>query len=371
MRIYNAAVFTDGAFTAGGIDFDERIRACGAGITDGDLDAGGAYLIPGLVDIHTHAAMGEDVSDGRPEGLQILGRWYASRGVTSWCPTTMTLQEPELTAAIRAICSYERPADGARMAGIHLEGPFLSHAKCGAQNPENLHAPDIALFRRLYAQSGGRIRLLTAAPEEPGATELIREAARVCTVSLGHTAADYETAAAGYAAGATHTAHLFNAMPSLQHRAPGVVGAAFDCGATAEVICDGLHIHPAVVRMIFRLFGDRTVLISDSLRCTGMPDGVYMLGGQQVCMQGGRATLQGTDTLAGSCIHLLDGLRNAVSYGVPLEHAVTAATAVPAGVIGLEGEIGSIAPGLYADFLLLDAALRLQAVYIGGRPVAV
>ncbi len=370
MRIVNAKVFLNGAFVSGGVEFGEKITAAGPEVTgSGDEDAGGCYVIPGLIDIHTHAAVGEDASDGKPEGLPVLSRYYAAGGVTSWCPTTMTLKEPVLTQAMRAIRDFVRPEDGARVAGINLEGPFLCYAKRGAQAAENLHPPDAALFRRLNEASGGLIRLVTLAPEEPGAMEFIREVAPEATVSLGHTTADYDTAMAAYAAGASHATHLYNAMPSLLHRAPGVIAAASDAGATVELISDGLHVHPAVVRLTHRLFGDKLVLISDSLRCAGMPDGDYTLGGQPITMKNGKATLSGTDTLAGSSIHLMDGLRRAVSFGVPLEAAVTAATLTAAKVIRREREIGSIAPGLWADLVVLDEALQVKAVYIGGTPV--
>lgn len=179
--------------------------------------------------------------------------------------------------------------------------------------------------------------------------------------------ADYDTAMAAYAAGASHATHLFNAMPQLMHREPGIIGAAYDSGASAELICDGLHIHPSVIRIAFELFGERIVLISDSLRCAGMPDGDYTLGGQPITFRAGKATLKGTDTLAGSSIHLMEGVRKAVPFGIPLESAAFAASTAPARVIGRQDTIGSIAPGKCVDFLLLDEDLDLKAVYIDGK----
>lgn len=370
MRIENAKIFLNGAFVEGGIEFDEKIIALGAGVTGG-LDGEGCYIIPGLIDVHTHAACGEDCSDGIPEGMPVMARHYAAQGVTSWCPTTMTLKEPVLTKAMEVIRNYAENPDlkGAKVAGIHLEGPFLSYAKRGAQAAENLHAPDAAMFHRLNAASGGRVKLITVAPEEPSAMEFIAEVSKVCTVSLGHTSADYDTAMAAYAAGASHATHLYNGMPSLLHRAPGVIGAALDAGATVELITDGLHIDPAVVRLTDKLFGDKLVLISDSLRCAGMPDGDYELGGQPITMKDGKATLTGTDTLAGSSIHLMDGVRRAVSFGVKLEDAITAATLTPAKAIRMDGEIGSLEPGKWADLVVLDEELNVKAVYINGRQV--
>ena len=365
MKLTNARVFLDGRFVTGGIEFSAAIEAVGPAVTGG-TDLGGCYVIPGLIDIHTHGAMNEDASDGSPEGLVKMARYYAAGGVTSWCPTTMTLKEPELTRAMETINGFVRPADGAKVAGVHLEGPFLSLKKCGAQNPDNLHAPDAELFHRLDEASGHRVRLVTVAPEEPGALPFIREVSRTCAVSLGHTTADYDTAVAAYEAGASHATHLFNAMPALNHREPGVVAAALDAGATVELITDGFHIHPAVIRLVHRLFGEKLALISDSLRCAGMPDGDYELGGLPITLTEGVARLRGSSTLAGSSIHLMDGLRRAVSFGVPLEAAVYAATAAPAKAIRRDHEMGALIPGRTADLVVLDQNLSLKAVYIDG-----
>lgn len=369
MRIYNAEIYLDGKFIHGGIDFDEKINAVGEDITDGDFDANGSYVIPGLIDIHTHAAVGEDASDGNAQGIYKMARHYASQGVTSWCPTTMTLKEPTLIRAVQAIKSYERVKDGAKVAGVNLEGPFVCYAKRGAQNADNLHAPDFEMFSRINEASGGIVKLITVAPEEPGAIEFIEKASKVCTVSIGHTDASYETAMAAYKAGASHATHLFNAMPGLLHREPGVVAAARDSGATVELICDGLHIHPAVVRLTSSLFGDKLCFISDSLRCTYMPDGEYEFGGQTITLKNGKACMTGTDTLAGSTIHLVDAVRRAVKFGITLEKAVYAATAAPAKVIGEYGSIGSLDKGKCADMVILDKALNVENVYIDGQSI--
>jgi len=369
MRIKNGLVFQNGSFIKTDIEFDEKITAVGALDGPAGLDGSGCYVIPGMVDIHTHGAVGEDFSDGKPEGLPALVRHYARHGVTSFLATTMTLKETQLTLAmeaIRGICE-QRPEDGARCAGIHLEGPFLSYAKRGAQAAENLHKPDATLFYRLNAASGGNVRLVTVAPEEEGALPFIREVSKVCTVSLGHTTADYDTAMAAYQAGASHATHLYNGMPSLLHRTPGVVGAALDSGATVELICDGLHIHPSVIRLTHRLFGEKLVIISDSLRCAGMPDGEYELGGQPIEMKSGRATLKGSNTLAGSSTNLLTELRNVTFFGLSLEEAVTALTLAPAKAVRLDREIGSLEPGKRGDVVVLRPDLTLEKVYIGGK----
>ena len=363
MVIQNAKVFVGKSFVDAGIQFDRAITAVGKVDAPADLDAAGGYVIPGLVDIHTHGAVGEDFSDGKSEGLQPLADYYAAHGVTSYLATTMTLKEEVLTPAMHAIRDF-RPSGGAKCAGIHLEGPFLSYAKRGAQAAENLHKPDAALFHRLNEASGGQVKLVTVACEEEGALPFIQEVSRTCAVSLGHTTADYDTAMAGFQAGASHATHLYNGMPSFLHRAPGVIGAAFDAGASVELICDGLHIHPAVIRATYQLFGDKLNLISDSLRCAGMPDGDYELGGQPIVVKGGKATLL-DGTLAGSSISMLDAVRNVVRFGLPLEAAVYAATSAPA--LAAKLDVGVIEAGRAADLLVLDKDLNLKAVFVDGR----
>lgn len=365
MLIKNAKVFVGKEFVDGDVRFGSTIEAVGTLEGTADYDAAGCYVIPGLVDIHTHGAMGEDFSDGNPAGMQPMADYYAAHGVTSFLATTMTLKEETLTPAMHTIRDFKRQG-GAKCAGIHLEGPFLCYAKRGAQAAENLHKPDADLFDRLNAASGGMVKLVTVACEEEGAEAFIRNVSQKCTVSLGHSTADYDTAMAGFAAGATHATHLYNGMPSFLHRAPGIIGAALDSGASVELICDGLHIHPAVIRATYKMFGDKLNLISDSLRCAGMPDGDYELGGQPITMKNGKATLTGTDTLAGSSISMLDALRNVVKFGLPLEAAVYAASTAPAQAAGLS-DIGAIEAGRAADLLVLDKDLNLKAVFINGE----
>lgn len=362
MVIKNAKILIGKAFIDAGISFEKTITAIGEIDGAADINGEDCYIVPGLVDIHTHGAMGEDFSDGKPEGMQPMADFYAAHGVTSFLATTMTLKEETLTPAMHTIRDF-RSGRGAKCAGIHLEGPFLCYAKRGAQAAENLHKPDTALFRRLNEASGGMVKMVTVACEEEGAVPFIREVSKVCTVSLGHTTADYDTAMKGFAAGASHATHLYNGMPSFLHRAPGVIGAAFDAGASVELICDGLHIHPAVIRATHRLFGDKLNLISDSLRCTGMPDGDYELGGQPIIMKDGKATLL-DGTLAGSSISLLDAVRNVVRFGLPLADAVYAASTAPALAAGLDA--GELRSGHPADLLVLDKDLGIKAVFVDG-----
>lgn len=360
MILKNAKIFLGKDFVDGDIRFDECIEEIG-NFAEAGLDVQGAYIIPGLVDIHTHGGAGEDFSDGR--GLQTLSDYYAAHGVTSFLATTMTLPESVLLKAMHAVRDFRR-AGGAKCAGVHLEGPFLSYEKRGAQAAENLHVPDIEMFHRLNEASGGTVRLVTVAPEEQGALEFIRRINKICTVSVGHTVADYDTAMAAFEAGATHATHLFNAMPPFLHRTPGVIGAAFDCGASVELICDGLHLHPSVIRAAHKLFGEKINLISDSLRCAGMPDGDYELGGQPITVKNGKATLR-DGTIAGSSISLMDGVRNCVRFGIPLCDAVYAASTAPALAVGLDA--GVIAVGRKADLVVLDPDLKILDVFVDGK----
>lgn len=370
MIIGNAKVYLDGEFRNASVTIEgDKIVSIGEANIPCDVDAQGKYLVPGFVDVHTHGAMNEDFSDGKADGLPQMARYYAKNGVTSFLATTMTLKEETLTPAMEVIRDFVRPEDGAKCAGIHLEGPFLSYAKRGAQAAENLRAPDVQMFHRLNAASGHQVHLVTVAPEEPGAMDFIREVSQVCTVSVGHTTADYDTAVAAYDAGASHATHLFNGMPAFAHRSPGVVGAAYDKKATAELICDGMHIHPSAIRVAYQMFGKNLVVISDSLRCAGMPDGDYELGGQPIEMKNGKATLKGSETLAGSSSNLLAEVRNLVSFGFSLEDAIYAVTAAPAKAVRLDNFIGSIEAGKQADLLILTADLELDSVYIDGKRI--
>ena len=364
MLIKNARVFLpDGTVKKTDVCFEARVIETGALSGEG-IDAEGLTLIPGLVDLHTHGAMGEDVSDGDEKALKQMAAFCANNGITSFLPTTMTLNEQTLTRAMHTIRDY-RNENGARVVGVRLEGPFLSAKRKGAQAAEFLHTPDVAFLKRLQQASGSLVRIVDIAPELPGAMEFIKEASTLCRVSLAHSAADYDSAVEAFHSGATQVTHLFNAMEPFLHRAPGIVGAAADENAYVEIIVDGIHLHPAMVRAVFKLF-ERICLISDSMRGAGLPDGEYSLGGQSVHVHDGKCTLE-DGTIAGSGIHLMTGLRRSVEFGIPLEKAVAAATILPAKAIGMEKEIGVIAPGAHADFVLLDGGLDIRIVYIGGK----
>lgn len=374
MKIINARVYLNGSFTEGGIEFGERIERilskedCEKNV-DGSVDAGGMYVIPGLIDIHTHGAVEIDVSDTHTGDLQKLSEYYAHDGVTSWCPTTLTVPEEDLLKAMKLFRDFRRPQDGAKIAAVNMEGPFLSPDRAGAQNPGALHLPDADMFLRLQKASGGLVRLVSAAPELPGAMEFIKSISGDVKVSVAHTNTDYETAKTAFKAGASHVTHLYNCMPGMAHRNPGPIPAALEEGATVELITDGYHVHPSMVRLTYRLFGEKTVMISDSLRCAGMPDGDYTMGGLDITVKNGKATLRGCDTIAGSSVHLMEGLRRAVSFGIPFEKAVYSATEAPAKVIGCDDRIGSLQCGKAADLVILDGELNVKAVYIDGKSI--
>lgn len=324
------------------------------------------YLLPGLVDIHLHGGAGYDFCDGTKEALEAIESYEISHGITSFCAATMTLPAKRLETICSAVGQYRTAA----LHGIYLEGPFLSEGKKGSQNPVFIQMPDMGLIERLQESSGGLLKIVTIAPEVQGALECIKKGNGNFRFSIAHTCADYETALKAIESGASHVTHLYNAMPPFLHRMPGVIGAAADCEKTeVELICDGIHVHPAVVRSTFRLFGDdRIVLISDSMMAAGMPDGAYSLGGQKVLVKGKNAVLE-DGTIAGSVSNLYDCMLTAVSMGIPKESAIRAATINPAKSIGIDKEYGTLESGKAADILVTDLDLGLREVFKSGRPV--
>ena len=368
MRIENIQILmSDGVFRTGSVEFDEVIRKVEvSGVVKSGAGAG-PYLIPGLVDIHTHGALGGDYTESETDKMHEMSGFYASNGVTSFVATTLTAEEEKLEHAMRQISQFERPRDGARCLGVNVEGPFFSHGKRGAHRADLLQKPSMSFFDRLDELSGGNIRIACVAPELDGAMEFVSEASKKCTVSLAHSTADYATAMNAFDNGATLVTHLFNGMNSFLHREPGIVGAAMDANAFVEVICDGFHLHPAVVRATFKMFPTRVCLISDSLNCTGMPDGNYESAGLPIKVEGGKAMLRDGSSIAGSTISLIQGVRNAVSLGIPLADAVVAASTNPAKSIGVDDSYGSIKRGMVSDFVLLDNELNVTDVYINGE----
>lgn len=331
----------------------------------------GCLLIPGLTDLHFHGCRGADFSDGDAEGLRTMAEYELSRGVTQICPAGMTLDRPQLVKICRMAAEHRKAAaPGAELVGVNLEGPFLSEAKKGAQNGAWLRDPDAELLAELLAESDGLVKLVSVAPELPGALDFIRSVKDRVRVSVAHTACTYDQAMAAFDAGAKQVTHLFNGMNAFAHREPGPVGAAADSDCMVELICDGIHIHPAMVRATFKLFGaDRVILISDTMRAAGMPDGQYTLGGQDVAVRGARATLA-DGTLAGSVTDLMKCMKTAVSFGIPLWDAVKAAAWNPARALGIDSWAGSLEPGKAANIAVLNADLSLRAVLFRGALAA-
>ena len=371
MIIKNVLVYTEEKkFEESTINIENGVFA-NAASDDEVIDGEGCYAIPGLVDVHFHGCVGADFCDGTPEAIATLAEYEASQGITTIVPATMTLSEEELMKIMDNAGAYKNEK-GAILAGINMEGPFICAEKKGAQAATHIRKPDVEMFRRLQKASNGLIKLCDIAPEEEGAMEFIQAVRDEVNVSFAHTTADYETAKKGYDLGACHATHLYNAMAPFAHRDPGVIGAARDSEHVhVELICDGVHIHPAVVRATFEMFGDdRIVMISDSMRATGMKDGEYTLGGQTVKVVGKLATLIEGGAIAGSCTNLMDCVRTAVKeMNIPLESAIACATMNAAKSVGLYDKYGSITEGKVGNVVLLNRDLSLKAVIINGKRI--
>ena len=348
----------------------ETIAAVGELEGEG-VDASGLLVLPGLVDIHTHGVGEHECYDGNGAAEKVA-RALASGGTTAFLPTCRGMDIEKLVSVTAEIADFieNGAADGCAMPeGINLEGPFLSEAKRGAHPVEYLSKPDLALYSRLREAAKGHVKLVTVAPEYDGADALIKEITKTAAASLGHTAADYGTAKRAFACGASHVTHLFNAMLPFGHREPGLAGAALESDSvTCELICDGEHVHPAVVKAAFKALGaERVALISDSIAGAGLPRGEYVFRGIAHKRDGGKAVRLADGSLAGGGGFLLDNVRCAVEAGVPLADAVRAATLTPARIIGAADRIGSVSAGKRADLILVNAALELKAVVLRGR----
>ncbi|MVB10146.1 N-acetylglucosamine-6-phosphate deacetylase [Caprobacter fermentans] len=333
------------------------------------VDLSGCIVAPGFVDIHIHGCAGADTCDGTRGAIETMAKHLITKGVTSFCPTTMTVAMTQIRSALSVVRDcMEHPVEGARVCGVNMEGPYISAHRKGAQDESYVRTPDWREFEELFRDCGGIIKLVDIAPEQENADDFIEHAAKLCTVSMAHTDADYDRAKAAFEQGITHVTHLYNAMTGLNHRTPGAVGAVFDnSDVKAEIICDGVHIHPAVLRLSFRLLGeDRTVIVSDSLRAAGLADGLYDLGGQQVFVKDGRARLA-DGTIAGSTTNLLDEIRNLVRFGLPLRRIIKSATINPAAAIGMDDRIGSIKTGKSADLVVLNRDFTIRKVMVGGK----
>lgn len=377
VKVYTESkTFEDGAIMIRNGVFDQVLTGLDSGGADDPetLDGEGCYAIPGLIDLHFHGCMGDDFCDGSKEAIARIAKYEASIGVTAIAPATMTLPADELEEILKVAAEYKKEAsEGADLIGINMEGPFISPAKKGAQDERNIVPCDTDMCHRFLDASEGLVKFVGIAPEQSEKSlDFIQQMKGKVNISLAHTNADYDTAKAAFDAGANHAVHLYNAMPAFTHRAPGVVGAVSDSEhVMAEIICDGVHIHPSAVRATFKMMGaDRMILISDSMRATGMPDGRYTLGGLDVDVVGNRATLVSDGALAGSATNLMDCMRTAVKkMGIPLETAVACATMNPAKSLGVYDQYGSIKAGKKADVVLLDKELNLKMVIKDGKTI--
>lgn len=351
-------------------------------LTAATLDLEGQWLLPGFIDIHVHGADGAEVMDGTPEAIYQIGRFHARYGTTGWLPTTLTSSIDALEQSLRSVQAVRDTQQSVRMAasetgatvlGVHLEGPFISPGKIGAQNPDFVLTPGIDVMKRLANVAPGLVKKVTIAPERPGSLDVIRWLHEHAIVaSIGHTDGTYEDTVRGIEAGARHATHLFNAMRGLHHRDGGVVGA---CLLSDEVLCeliaDGHHVDPEVIKLVVRLKGAHGIaLITDAISATGKANGCYQLGGLDIIVKDGKSVLSDGHTLAGSTLTMDGAVRNMVNrVGVSLQDAVAMASATPARELGLAGSKGAIAVGYDADLVVLDEALTVTRTFVGGREV--
>lgn len=369
MIIKNAVVY-DGSFSPVETDIEienEKIKSLGKTNLDG-LDFSGCVVLPGFIDIHIHGCNMADATDGNPDSAAKMSKWLATNGITSFCPTTMTLPVDTLKKCFGYIADTAGKEEGAYIHGINMEGPFIAPEKKGAQDAAHILKPNYEIFEEL--NNICPVKLVDIAPEQEGADEFINKAKNVCTVSAAHTTANYEQGKKAISLGVTHATHLYNAMNGLTSREAGMVGAVLDSeNVTAELICDGIHISPATLRITFKALGeDRTVVISDAMMAAGLDEGEYTLGGQRVIKTDAARLVDGT--LAGSATNLFEEFRNLLSFGIPVKHAIKSVTINPARAIGVDKTTGSIEAGKNADLLVLSKDFKeIKAVFIKGKKV--
>ena len=374
MILSNVNIFTrDCKFENGAVEVEDgRIKQLifDGKISDDSTDCNGNYLIPGLIDIHTHGCDGHDFCEGTKEAFDAITNYEIQNGITSICSATMTYPEEKLLPIMDAVSTYEN-RDGAEIVGINMEGPFISKEKVGAQNPEFVQSPDASLVEKLDKASNNKIKLIDIAPEVEGAFDFIKKCAKNYVISIAHTNCDYETAMQAYKLGAKHLTHTFNAMPPILHRSPGPILAAAESDANAEIICDGQHVDYAAVRFAFELFGSHICLISDSCEATGLGDGEYSLGGQAIQKTGDKVVLKDSpETIAASATNLFACLKHAIfDANIDKNKAIAAASINPARAIGIDSLYGSIEPGKFADFLIVSQDFELKAVYKKGKKI--
>lgn len=327
----------------------------------------GGLMVPGFIDLHVHGARGADFMDGDPAAMQVVTSWHAQHGTTALCATTLSAPPEALLHAVRVIARSESIAGCSEIVGIHLEGPYLSPGKCGAQDPGSLRPADINELGALLAEGPGRKWMMTVAPEVEGVLSLIELYKDRVLFSVGHSEAGYGEVIDAFERGAKHVTHLFNAMTPMQHRQPGAVGAALvSIDTTAEIIADGVHVHPGVLRIARQMMPRRLALVTDAMRACGMADGVYKLYRHDVHVREGAARLE-DGTLAGSVLTMIEAVQNMVELaGVPLEEVLPLATEVPAHIIGVSDRKGKLVPGYDADLMVINARFEIERAFVRG-----
>ena len=371
MLFRDGGVFTGEKFERTDVRVEDgKIAEIGAGLLakagEEVVELGENLLIPGFIDLHTHGCMGYDFSTAGKEEIDKMCAFYFSKGITSVAGTTMTMDYEDYKKAAETIGEYMESAENHNLIGINMEGPFLSTAKKGAHDPQYIIDASQEKMDELNRLAKGHFLIVDVAPERPGAIEFIERNCKKFVISVAHTAADYEKAMEAFRAGATEVTHLFNAMNGLGHRDPGVPGAAFASGANVEMICDGIHIHPTVMKMVYKMMGEHLMVISDSMSAAGLQDGEYVLGGLPVYVKEGKAALK-DGTIAGSTTDMLKELGVWMDQcGLAMEEILPCMTINPARAVRMEDRIGSIEKGKAADLVVISQEREIRAVYKNG-----
>lgn len=365
----NGKVYVDGQFQDTDLLVQDGRVAGFSGKADEVVDLGGKLLVPGFLDLHTHGGDGVDVNAATAQDLAKIGKFFAKNGTTGWlCSILTDTPEQTLWCIDQAKAAMAAPITGAQLMGIHLEGPFLCSAYKGAMPEHLLRKGDPALFRQYQQAAEGAVRYITVSPEVEGVVDMIAEIAGHTTVAIGHSGADYETSCAAIDAGAQACTHTFNAMGLFHQHRPGIMGAVLERPVCCEAICDGRHLHPGSVRMLLACKGwDKVVAVTDSIQASGLPDGHYKLGVNDVVVEDGDAKLASNGVRAGSTLTTGQALKNLVKFtGESVEKVLPLLTANPARLIGMDHRKGSIAPGKDADLVVLDQDLNVTATYVAG-----
>ena len=372
-QFHTGIVITDNDFIT---DVSLNTQGFNLDISDSNhIDASDKYVIPGLIDIHLHGAVGYDIGDASFEAIEKVARFELSQGVTSFLGATMTMPVDNIIEVITTVRDYmahnqkmNSSQELSTLIGLNVEGPFISPDKCGAQNKSHILPPDLELAKEFIKAGDGIVKILGLAPETCSDLSLIKTLSESVKVAITHSNSDYDTAIKAINMGASHVTHLFNGMTSFTHRSPGILGALVDTNdVTIELITDAVHVHPAAVNMAYKLFSDKSlIMISDSMRGCGLGDGIYTLGDLDIEVKNHRATLKGTNNPAGSVSSLYDNIKSAYNMGLPLESIIAMATINPARCTGVLDTIGTIEAGKKADILILDKDLNIDTIIKNG-----